>query len=499
MRTGNMSPKERVLLWVHNTVHKDKTGKEILTPAERHAIVEGWKPDNNEQVQEYNRYNNGWILEGGARLDAQTAYLNSMMAILQAGRLVDYAMWTECSDTGEGFLERLRTMDLGVDEEDALDLVLRNCGLEFNHVVHRCAFLNLSDAVQKDLLTLDPDAKTERQYLEHEEILATLFNGKKHLTLEAKEQLADLIIESLRNKYADIFAKKEMKPAEWFFRGYFAELPALEVAKKCAKDNGIQYQDDENLEDTLLERIRSHAAKHTTTVRDMLRASILRWLNEGLFTEEYSPIWNSGIKATRNDADTKLPHKDIFEAWLKAKVEATTTLQTLINENKLKVENREKNFFGYKEPMRIITGESLQTLEGDYLFADDFRKQANDLVPLALLVLHLRERDLTEEYATLLAFADIYKKLSRVYEIELGYKVAAHLAEVKKRLESMNTELQYIEDKLTLAMYRHREITFLVEVFMDDLLINIDEVEPGTGETETHYAAEFKKLLGNEF
>ena len=486
-KTGDLRPKERVLLLVHNTVKRRRPAKRFSPKPTSMRSCEGWRPANNDEVHEYNKYNDGWKVEGCARLDAQTIYLNSEISILQASRLIDYAMWAEYKDTGNGFLELLRTMRLGVDEGDALALVLRNSGLEFHRVVHRCAFLSLSDAVKQDLLTLDPDGETENQYLDQEEILAALFNGKKHLTSEAKERLADLIVEALHNKYIGAITRKGVKTSEWWFRGFYAELPALDIAKKCAEYNGIAYNiDDEKLEDALAERIQTYADEHKTSVRGMLRATILRWLDEGLFVdEEYSPIWNSDNKATCNDADTKLPHRDIFKAWLKAKTDATAMLLTLVDEGKLKVEGREKEFLEFKETMKIITGESLYSLEGDYPFAEDFRKQADDLKPFGILILYLQGRDLLDGYASLLAFDDMYKRLSKIYEIDLGYKINDWIENLKRHLELVNIELQRIESNLTEAIYLKRDIKFSVEIFMSNLLIGIEETKPVLGETET--------------
>ena len=57
LQSGNLTPKERVLLWVHDAVNKDLTGKEILTEADKNALITNWRPENNWEVQEYNKYN----------------------------------------------------------------------------------------------------------------------------------------------------------------------------------------------------------------------------------------------------------------------------------------------------------------------------------------------------------------------------------------------------------------------------------------------------------
>jgi hypothetical protein len=491
LEKGNLTPKERVMLLVHDYVAKDTTDKEILTKADKHALCEGWKPKNNGEVDEYNRYNDGWRTEGLMKLDAQTTYLNMQNALLRASRVVDYAMWTDCKNEGGYF----RKVDLNINQDEALDLIIKNSGLVFNQVVHQLAFKNLSEKVKQDILALCPDAETERQYLDNEETLADLFNGKKQLKMEDKEILADLIIGVLHNKYAKILEKKGLKREEWWFSGYFAELPTIEIAKKWADYSNVSYDvTDKEQGNELSKKIENYAEEHKIDTRELLKKTILRWLDEGLFVEEYQPIWNSNTKSTCNDTNTKLPHKEILKRWLKAKVEAKAMLQELIDSGWLKVESRDQDFYGVKETVKILTGKSLYNLEGDFSFTEDYKKQVNNLSSLGSLIIFLRNRDFLEDYASLLAIAEIYKKLSKIYEIDMGYKVNAFINEFGKSIYNLNSELNYVADKLEESIHRVHDINFPAEVFLNDMLIHLKEIEPVMGEAETHYLDEFKKI-----
>ena len=529
LQNGNLTPKERVLFLVHNYVNKDKTGKEILTEADKHALCEGWKPKDNYEVKEYNRYNNGWRTEGGLKLDAQTIYLNAQVSLLKTGRLVDYVMFKNYTNIDSFF----KGVDLGVSDTEALEYVLQYSGLLFENVIYGYTFQNLSEAVKQDILTLCPDAETESQYLDQEEILAELFNGKKYLTGEAKEKLADLILEILRNKYAKIIKDEGLKSNEWRFIGYFAELPAIEILKKWAEYNQINWEVKDNdleraektqkearnanqliagdksldkelrkdalNEEILTKKMTEYAEACKTDVGELLRQTILRWLEEGLFVNEYSPICNSNNKQTCNDADTKLIHKEIFKQWLIAKNKAKALLEKLMVDGQLRVENRETDFFGMKETKKIITGKSLYQLEGDFAFANDFKKQANDFKPLGYLVVFAQRREnFFEYYASLLAIVEIYKKLSKIYEIDLGYKIDEFVLSIRASVSLLNKQLNHTIDKLTEFIYKKHNINFLIEI-TDNKLIHLEEVIPGTGETETSYSNEFKKILENEF
>ncbi|MFZ2150141.1 MAG: hypothetical protein WAV15_03200 [Minisyncoccia bacterium] len=496
LKKGDLTPKERMLFLVHDAVSKDKTGKEILTEADRHALSEGWKPLHDREVDEYNRYNKGWRTEGSLRLDAQTTYLNAQVSLLRSSRLLDYAMWSDSLQKGNGFGK----IHLYVDENEALDLILKNTGLRFDQFLHSYTFQKIDEDLKKDILALYEDAGTESQYLDQEEIIADLFNGTEQLTVEAKEKLADIIADVPHNRYAELFKEKGMKSGAWWFYGYFAELPTLEIAKRWADENEISYDaNSETLAEDLSLKIQDYAEKNKVEVRELLRRTIRKWLDEGLFEKKYVPLCNSADKTTCNDSDTKLPHMEILKRWLKAKDEAEAEIQKLIDAGQLKVEVREKEIFESKESMKIITGESLYNLQGGFDFAQDFKNQVEGLKPLDCLILFLRNGDFLKGYASLLAFADIYKKLSRLYEIDLGYKIDGFINDFKKSIEQLNDELRYLAEKLEGNIYRENNTKFLAEVFMDRMLIRLEDIEPGTDETEMHYAQEFEKIFLNLF
>ena len=355
---------------------------------------------------------------------------------------------------------------------------------------------NIAEDIRQDILKLCPDAETESQYLDQEELLLELFNGKNKLTSEVKEKIADLILGVMKNKYAHILAEKRLKHDEWWFSGYFAELPTIEIAKKWAEYNSVSKELDDDL---LIQKIHEYAEAQKIDMGELLKQTILRWLDEGLFVEEYTPIWNSNTKGTCNDADTKLPHKEILKRWLKAKDEAKATLQKLTSSGHLKIEIRDQDFYGMKEKVRILTGESLYNLQGDFTFVDDYKKQADNLSSLTSLILFLQNRDFLKDYASLLAVADIYKKLSRIYEIDMGYKVNEFINGFRVSIGQLNNELCYIADKLEESIHVADNIKFSAEVFLDDMTIHLEDVKPVMGEMETHYSEEFKNVLGYEF
>ncbi len=500
LNTGNMGPKERMLMLVHNDVAKEKTGKEILTSVDKHSLSAGWKPKNNSEVQEYNRYLEGWKIAGHAEITAQTMYLNAQVAMLRAHRIVDHAMFADSTGTCGNPLELYAHMDTTVHTSEVLELVLKNSGLNLDDVIYHHAFGSVSEEVQRDILILNPDAKTERQYLDQEEIIADLFNGKDKLTPEAKEKIADVILDSLRNKYADAFEKKGLERNEWWFEGYYGDMPTIEIVKKWADDSGIAYDtESEALKVELAKTMHAYTEEHNRGVGELLKATILRWLDEGLFVDDYAPIWNSVLKNTCNDADTTLVHREVFKEWIVAKVASKALLQKLIDQGELNVAHRTKEIFGVKETVKILTGESLYNLHGEYAFAEDFKKQVDDLKPFGWLILFLREQSFLKEYATLLSFRDIFKRLSATYEIDVGYRILGFITEFENDIEQFNTELRHVADKVVEASYLTRDVTCPIVFFIDDMLIRLDEVKPEGGEMGTHFVDKLTSSLGDDF
>ena len=99
----------------------------------------------------------------------------------------------------------------------------------------------------------------------------------------------------------------------------------------------------------------------------------------------------------------------------------------------------------------------------------------------------------------MLAVADIYKKLSKIYEIDMGYTVNKFINGFMVSIGQLNHELRYVADKLEESIHVVHDIKFSAEVFLDDMLIHLEDVEPVMDEMETHYFEEFKKNFGYEF
>jgi len=599
LQKGNLTPKQRYLLIIQNDVAKARTGKEILTEADIKGL-EGWHAQTNEEAREWNKYNEGWKLSGRAGIDAEFIYAETkaehFRKNIMATELAIYPFYRERLNALQA-LKKIKVVD--INEAIAITKKQREQklkdGLDFDYAIYELAFESLSDEIRKDILILDQEAEYEPSYLEDEETIADLLNGKEELTKEAKEKYAELVADRSYNKYAK----------EYQLHGAFASLPIMDLAKKWAKDKGIKprpkdyerlektegrllkevglnadektkdkiyaeikkkegiqsFMDEEfkeywALEENLKKILEDYARDNKTTIKEIIKATCLKWLDEGLLINEYSPLFNSEEKDTYS-GDTKHPHKEIFKEWLKSKAEARATLQKLIDKGELKIANA------------IITGESLYNFKGDFKFikefkervdrydvnlglvyADDDPEQKGDNLDRELLIaekdkdgkpaivsifgmslrkiesvrphyfkeveknsetyLEFKDEDiekafkdtrqsLIDGYAKLLAFSEIFKKLDKIYETDLtSFTITPKIKQVSEFIDLHNEFLDTALEDITgfgVGFGLKYEKPLKTK---EDLFINKDRIAPDFNTTE-EYGKKFYEILGDEY
>ena len=581
LQRGNIKPSDRVKLLVADDVSRERDGKALLTEADKHALSEGWTPKDNNEVKEYNLYNEGRRNIAFGELDAQTTYLNATVGFLRASKYISYILFKnrftkETKTIKEGIANRaidsligkydIETIKDTIEGEalkdeltkskpaillegeaneialnnklnkhnEALNLVLGYLGLELDYTIYLYAFELAGEQLQKDLLALYPDANTERDYLEQEEIIYNLFNGKDKLSQTDKKKLAELIADECFNKYS----------GEWSFSGYFADIPLLEVLEKWGRDNnaiakkpedltkhlkdGKEYKDEgEEVADLfnaikkdLTPKLTAYAKENRREIKDIITETILKWLDEDLL-DEYAPLFKSDKKATCNEQDTKLTHKEVFKKWLDVKAKATETIQGLIDKGELKTTKKTREFKRIKtlieklaretgqarqdtpitETKTIITGESLYNLKGDFNFVKDLREQAEDFKLLGALVLFLRGCKFIKDYATLLGFLELYKRISKVFDEDLTYKIQGYIKSFNEDLEGLKMEFLMLADDIMEANYKGDRVYYLSESYIEDLLttpFDPASVKPDTDKLKVYFDA-FKQLFGESF
>ncbi len=491
LQKGNLTPKERCQMFVQNVVAEEREGKGFLSDADKYALVEGWHPTDNYEIREYNKYNGAWRTALLAEIDAQTTYLRAQNAHLRAEVAATYYM------LADGEISKKRS------DKDDLNAVLENTGLIREYVTYRYAFDLMNDELRQDLLKLYPDIETESDYLTSELALFELLGDTGEASDEAKDKIADLISKRAFNKYAAALAEK--KPSDfikpWSFHGYFADIPLLEVAKKWAEHESIdlpdKQDDDVALEKLLVEKITAHAEERKTSVGDLIRRTTRKWLDEGLL-EEHAPLFLSDKYETVNDANTKLPHNEVFKQWLEAKTKAEQKIQQMIDAGELETRIITDNVFGIERKHETILGKSLYRMKGDLKFVTDYKNQAEAFMPVGTLFDIIKRGGLIEEYGHLLGFQDIFTRLSKIYDVDLTEKVDAYVASIRHDIELLNSSLRFIKDKFGSEAYMLYDCHYFMDVPQANFVIDPDEIEHAKDRLKIYYD-EFEKVLGDEF
>jgi hypothetical protein len=485
-----------------------------------------------------------------------------------------------------------------VDIKEAIEITnkqreqkLKN-GFSFDYAVYLLAYETLKDDYKQDLKTLYDEVEYDTEYLDNEEIIADLFNGKDELTKEAKEKIAELVAERSYNEFAK----------EYQLYHYFADIPIMEIAKKWAKEKGIkpstkdyewlekvksglkkkgltrevldkakaeqnltgEFADEEwLLTEKIKEIIEQYARDNQTTPKEIIKATCLKWLDEGLLIKDHTPIFNSKQKNTYN-GDTKHQHDELFKEWLKAKEKARETLKTLADKGELEITADKTG------QDKTIAGESLYSFKGDFKFVKDFKERVEKYEANAGLIyadddpehkgenidreLLIAEKDkdgkvnvfsffgraidtierhfdttrffkettekdgetylefksediekafkdtrqsLIDGYKKLLAFQDVFKRLSKTYKADLAFLINAKVEQVSEFIDTHNTYLgNALEDLygfgVGFGLYKKPLKT------KDNLFIEKNKLQADT-KTLEEWTGKFEEILGDDF
>ncbi len=512
LQKGNLTPKERSLMVVHNSVAEDLEGKGFLSDADKYALVQGWQPKDGREISEYNKYNGAWRTAICAEIDAQTTFLNAQNAFLRGCIATSYYLHTDYEKVMRSDSRLFDWSNLNCEKrpngKDALEAVLENSGLQRDYMVYRYAFELMDESLQQDLLKLYPDVKTESDYLYNELALYELLEGKTEPSNEAKDQIANLIAESAYNEYAAALAKQRSEQGKetavefnpWSLRGYFADIPLLEVAKKCAEYNKLDVSEEADESTTarlLLEAITLHAAESGTDIGTLMKQATRRYLDEGLL-DEYPPLFLSDKTGTINGEDTSIPHKEVFKRWLEVRTKAELEIKQMMDEGKLEVRMIADEVFGVSREKQAVLGKGLYRLEGEMGFIEDYKKQAEALVPVGFLFELIQQSELIRHYGILLGFEDIFKRLSTVYDIDLTYKMQGYVLTIRKNLAFLNDMLGILKEKYLCEAYLFHDCNYFMDVPQACFSIDVEAIKPDTQRLEIYYK-EFQKTLGSEF
>jgi len=522
-----------------NVISREKGGKEFLTEADMTALCgEGWTPTNNLEVKEYNRYREGWKTLCSAELDAQTTYLSTLIEYQNMGRyLRDFQFYPIYSEVKEALNELAKIKR--VSAKEAIEIISRQRqeklkeGYEFTQAIYELTFELIGKEYQKKLLKIDEDIATERNYLEEEQELAELYQAKDF------ETIAERVSKNFYNPHSK----------EYMSFATYACIPLWEVARRYVKENKLPYKEhteDEDIKliearkptsrDLLVSTLVKHAQKKKETVEEIIKTTCLKWIKEGLLEKDHKPL--------------AVCQPEFLTKWIKTKGKAEEVLQELIDQGELSTQGKGEEL--------ILTGDSLFNTGADYKFIREFKKQIDFYEPdLGLvkgkgedyfdrellitderfysrynafirtakgffsilsvieetekngeIILDLKKgthnikgfflkirNNYIEGYESLLAFEGLFKRLSKVYEQDLTYKISKWITQSQGIIDSYNNTLLEALDNIKAPFslqdkkksYRDKK-----------LFIDTKKIKPNGGIAE-QYSKEFIDILGEDF
>lgn len=338
--------------------------------------------------------------------------------------------------------------------------------------------------------------------------------------------------------------KPEVPPETEFTE---AMAKAAEV-KRLSPEQALEEYAGENI----AEWVAAYANDHKTTIEAELKAVALEWLNQGLL-EQYEPLFKSKDHKTYNGI-TKRPHDELYKEWIRAKAKARETVDRLVKEGRLKKESNiltGESIYSFDGDHQFIKREKehIDTYDANLgiVYADDDPEHKGEHLDRELLITdvdksgkpyginfsqvaikHLRsyfdavgivketevngERliefseehfnelvrnttaGLNKDYATLLAFKDIFDRLSKTYGVDVAYKIDGWLKVAERFINSHNETLEFAIKKDFEEMHTRKVVKF-----KDDLFIRKEEIKSDFSGTVGEYIKELEETLGEGF
>jgi hypothetical protein len=454
LRRADITPRERILTLIRNDVEKDKNGKGILSESEIYSLTQGWKPKTSQEAREYNKYLELSKIESSMRLDAQMFACRSENLLLRSHILLE-SIKGKVEKTHDDILDKY------IPKEDALNFVIQNTYLDYTTLIHILTFNNLSKNIQDDLIMLDQYVAHDKKYMEDEIFLFELFKDSKTLSLKNKDILIDRIYSCM---YHDGFRKiKNGTEKDGFLLfHFFAELPMDAVIKKWAEYVCVDLNEKDN--EQLLNKLEEYAKDRGKTMEMVVKETLSRWIDDGLFVTEYTPVFFSDNHNTWN-GDTKLTHKEIFARWYEELKKTKVFVEKMVANRDLIVEEFDKEIFGVTEKIKIITGESLYNCKSDMDFVNEYREQIKTLLPLTSMYLFIEKYNKPlENLKTLKGFSELSKTFSDLFEVYMSEKYSDFVKSFEQEIKLINHTIITTLDNMSSFIYTKSNNKYLIDM-----------------------------------
>lgn len=489
LRRSNITPFERVMALVHNDVHREKTGKGILSESDVYALTKGWYA-NPSEVTEYNKYINIARLESSMYMDAQIFLYRAELSLLRNQRVLDT------------FLPRARMInDLtdhpfakDVSVEESVKFLTKHTHLWYEKVLHIYTFHKLPKDIQDDLLLLDEEVAGDEKYLGDQVFLYERFKNGNTLSRQDK----DLIITSIYSRmYYEGVKSIKNSTAEidgFLLHPFFAELQIKDLFQKLVDDEHlVSNKTNADTEEVLMSLVEDYARTKNTSVERLAKEKLSQWLDDGLFINEHAPLFASEQFDTWN-GDTKKSHKELFVIWYAELQKSKQYFQNLFNTKKIEKRTIEKEFLGMPKKIEVLTGTSLYACKEDIDFVTEYKKQIETLLPIANVFLFIKKYAApAKNYKTLCEFKKLAQKISSMFDVDMTEKYTEFINSYQEEVTFLNLSSNRLADMATDHLYLQESPQYIIDI--DERCFTFDLEEEGdTAGIVQKYADEFKKL-----
>lgn len=490
LRRSNITPFERVKALVYNDVHREKTGKDGLSESDIYALTKGWNP-NRSEASEYNKYINIVQLEDTMKMDAQMFLYRSEVSLLRNQRVLD--SFLSYTKRLKYISEQVFTKDIPTDE--SIRFLIRNTYLRYENLVHLFTFYNLSKEIRDDLLLLDAEITGCEKYMDDQVFLYEQYKDGP-LSSENKNLIADRIYSRMYYEGAKKIKKSTSEKDGFLLHAFFAELPIKDLFRKIVTDRCVaSSKKNIDTEDGILTLVEEYSKSRHISIEKLVKDTLFEWLGDGLFINEYSPIYVSDRFDTWN-GNTKKNHKELFTAWYEELQKSKQYFEELFDSKKLNKKTVEKDFLGMTRKIEVVTGESLYACSEDVDFVSEYKKQIEILLPLSSMFLFI-EKNATPitNHQTLHEFKRLTQNISTLFDIDMSERYAEFVNLYEEEVYLMNLSLTRLIDVATEHIYSEKSLKYVVDI--NDECFVFDLATDGSGkiaDIAKKYGEEFKKL-----
>ena len=483
LERSDLSGKDRILLRIHDDINEMQTGKSILTESDIYNLAEGWKPKDDFEARQYNKYLDVWKPLKFVNTDIQTIFLNAVIDIGNVEKVLLYFVFKDPEE-----YDRFLTDEMQNQNQDAvLKILLENTGFEYEAVLHKMTFDSLPKNIQEDLLSLYGEAEYDQSYLRDEENVCTILKDRDSLSPEEIEKLTNIIMDTVSWEFEDEVILNERFLVRKLMHSYFAGVPMKIFVEKMAKDLGINYKDEAELLKKL-EKVEDIKSNFRKAVKDKIA--------QGIFFSDYIPLCNSTDFSTCSGADTKLPHNELLDIWMTEKSKSKQLLQKNIDSGKLVLESRGKKIFTKEKYTNILTGKSMYHSKLDLPFVREYRQQIEQMLVFGHLIHLMNGRSFTKYYQNILAYHELLKKVSEIIEKDITFMSLKYLKDLDEEIDQLDKHVHMIYDRMMDHIYMNSDTRYYLEVYVDDMIVDRKKLQPEKYAGQKLYEREVSKNFG---